>query len=167
MHVHLGDFSFQNFIGFKLTWIDRYLKKLCVKNLQSGSALRYLNWWIRICIEVPKLIDPDPHSGTVPKLMDPDLHCTRYRTEPKHCYQPVFRIRIHGIHMFLCLPDPDLDPLVKGMDPDPDLSIILLPSSKNSKKTLIPTVLWLLLDFLSSKNDINVPPKGKKEQDPD
>ncbi len=32
---------------------------------------------------------------------------------------------------------------------------ILLPSNKNSKKTLIPTVLWLLFDFLSLKNDVN------------
>jgi serine/threonine protein kinase len=32
----------------------------------------------------------------------------------------VFRIRIH---MFLGLPDPD--PLVRGMDPDPDSSIIM------------------------------------------
>ncbi len=31
---------------------------------------------------------------------------------------PVLRIRIHRIHMFLGLPDPD--PLVRGMDPDPD-----------------------------------------------
>ncbi len=30
------------------------------------------------------------------------------------------RIRIHPIHMILGLPDPDLDPLVRGMDPDPD-----------------------------------------------
>jgi hypothetical protein len=39
--------------------------------------------------------------------------------------------------MFLGLPDPDPDPLVRGMDPDPDPdpSIILLSSSKNSKKT--------------------------------
>jgi hypothetical protein len=35
---------------------------------------------------------------------------------------PVFRIRIHRIHMFLGLPD--TDPLVRGMDPDPDPSII-------------------------------------------
>ncbi len=34
--------------------------------------------------------------------------------------QPVFRIRIHRIHMFLGLQDPDQDPLVRGMDPDPD-----------------------------------------------
>ncbi len=33
------------------------------------------------------------------------------------------RIRIHRIHIFLDLLDPDLDP-VKGMDPDPDPSII-------------------------------------------
>jgi hypothetical protein len=38
--------------------------------------------------------------------------------------QPVFRIqiRIHWIHMFLGLMDPD--PLVRGMDPDPDPFII-------------------------------------------
>jgi hypothetical protein len=30
----------------------------------------------------------------------------------------------------------DLDPLVRGMDPDPDPSIILLSSSKNSKTNL-------------------------------
>jgi hypothetical protein len=41
---------------------------------------------------------------------------------------PVFRIRIHRIHMFLGHKDPDLDPLVRGMDPgpDPDPSIIKL-----------------------------------------
>jgi hypothetical protein len=43
-----------------------------------------------------------------------------------------------GIRMFLDLLDPDRDPVVRGMDPDPDPSIY---SSKNSKKTLIPTVL--------------------------
>jgi hypothetical protein len=31
----------------------------------------------------------------------------------------VLRIRIHRIHMFLGLPDPDPVPLVRGMDPDP------------------------------------------------
>jgi hypothetical protein len=36
---------------------------------------------------------------------------------------PVLRIRIHRIHMFLGLPDPD--PLVRGIDPDLDPSIIM------------------------------------------
>ena len=31
------------------------------------------------------------------------------------------RIRIHRIHMFVGIPDPDRDPLVRGMDPDPAL----------------------------------------------
>ncbi len=31
------------------------------------------------------------------------------------------RIRIHRIHMFLGLLDPDPDPLVRGMDPDPSI----------------------------------------------
>jgi hypothetical protein len=47
--------------------------------------------------------------------------------------------------MFLGLLDPD--PLVRGMDPDPDL----LSFSKNSKKTLISTVLRLLFDFIFEK----------------
>ena len=45
------------------------------------------------------------------------------------------RIRIHRIHMFLDLQDPD--PLVRGMDPDPDPSII---HAKIVKKTLILTI---------------------------
>jgi hypothetical protein len=53
--------------------------------------------------------------------------------------------------MFLGLTDPD--PLVrfKGMDPDPDPdpSINLLSLRKKVRKTLIPNVLRLLLDFLS------------------
>jgi hypothetical protein len=47
--------------------------------------------------------------------------------------QAVFRI--HRILVFLGLLDPD--PLVRGMDPDPDPSII----SKYSKKNLISTLL--------------------------
>jgi hypothetical protein len=38
--------------------------------------------------------------------------------------------------MFLGLPDPD--PLVRGMDPDPEPSIILHHQAKRYKKTLIP-----------------------------
>jgi hypothetical protein len=48
-------------------------------------------------------------------------------------YKAVFRI--HRIHMFLGLLDPDPDPLVRGMDPDPDLD------EKIVRKTFIPTVL--------------------------
>ncbi len=54
---------------------------------------------------------------------------------------PVLRIltRIRRIRMFLGLLNPDPDPLVKGMDPDP--SII---KQKKFKKTLIPTVMTYL-----------------------
>ncbi len=46
------------------------------------------------------------------------------------------RIRIHTrIHMFLGLPDPD--PLVRGVDPDPDF----YHHAKIVRKTLIPTIL--------------------------
>ncbi len=45
----------------------------------------------------------------------------------------MFRIRIHRMHIFLSLPDPD--PLVRGMDPDPDPSPAT-HQAKNSKKNL-------------------------------
>ncbi len=59
------------------------------------------------------------------------------------------RIRIHRIHMFLGLPNPDS--LVRGVDQDPNSSIILQSSSKNSKQNLNSYCFWLLLGFLSSK----------------
>ncbi len=56
--------------------------------------------------------------------------------------------------MFLGLPYSD--PLVTGMDPDP--SII-------KQKTLIPSTVFcdFFLDFLSLKNDVNVPSKSNKK----
>jgi hypothetical protein len=41
---------------------------------------------------------------------------------------------------------------------------ILLKSRKHSEKTLIPTVLRLLFDFLSLKNDIIVASKSNKQK---
>jgi hypothetical protein len=37
-------------------------------------------------------------------------------------------------------------------------------SSKKSKKNLVSTVLWLLYDFLSLKNDVNVPSISRKKK---
>jgi hypothetical protein len=56
--------------------------------------------------------------------------------QQEHALKAVLRIRIHRIHMFLGLPDPD--PLVRGMDLDPDPSIIM---QKWLCKILIPTIL--------------------------
>ncbi len=36
--------------------------------------------------------------------------------------------------------------------------------AKIARKTLIPTVWWLLFDFLSLKNDVNVPAKSNKQK---
>jgi hypothetical protein len=62
----------------------------------------------------------------------------------------------------LGLPDPDPDPLVRGMDPDPasDPSIIM----QNSKKNLDSFYFVTLFDFLSLKNDVNVPSKSNKQK---
>ncbi len=50
------------------------------------------------------------------------------------------------------------DPLVRDTDPDPSTI-----NQKYFKKPLIPTVLWLLYDFFSLKNDVNVPSKSNKQ----
>ncbi len=70
------------------------------------------------------------------------------------------RIRIHRIHMFLGLPDPDPDPLVRAMDPDPDPSTTM----KNSRKNLVSYYFVTPFDFLSLKNDVNVPSKSNKQK---
>jgi hypothetical protein len=61
--------------------------------------------------------------------------------------------------MFLGLPDPD--PLVRGMDPDPDPSIM---QKKISKKNLDSYYFVTLFDILSLKNDVNVPSKSNKQK---
>ncbi len=58
------------------------------------------------------------------------------------------RIQIHRIHVFLGLRDPDPDPLVRGMDPDPDLSIIWF--------LLFCGSFWLLTTVFF-RNDVKVP----------
>jgi hypothetical protein len=60
------------------------------------------------------------------------------------CFFWASRIRIH---------------LGRYTDPDPSIS-----SSKNSKKNIDPTVVWLLYDFLSLKN-VNVPSKSSTLDD--
>ncbi len=59
--------------------------------------------------------------------------------------------------MFLGLQDPD--PLVRDMDPDPDPSIM-----QNSKKNLDSYYFVTLFDFLSLKNDVNVPSQSNKKK---
>jgi hypothetical protein len=64
-----------------------------------------------------------------------ECHAPLELTKPFVSYQFILvffqcsGIRIHRIHMFLGLLDPDPDPLVRGMDPDPapdlDPSIIM------------------------------------------
>ncbi len=59
--------------------------------------------------------------------------------------------------MFLGLPDPD--PLVRGMDPDPDRALDPDPSiimQKYSSKKNLDSCFVTLFDFLSLKNDVYV-----------
>jgi hypothetical protein len=62
--------------------------------------------WITVCITVQY----NRHYG----LKIPWKVASNIRT-------PVLRIRIHQIHLFLGLLDPDPDPLVRDMDPDPSI----------------------------------------------
>jgi hypothetical protein len=50
------------------------------------------------------------------------------------------------------------------MDPDPALDPTLLSSCKNSKKNLDSYYFVNLFDFLSLKNDANVPSKSNKQK---
>ncbi len=62
--------------------------------------------------------------------------------------------------MFLGLQDPDRDPLVRGMDPDPDTALDPDPDPsiimQNSKHNLDSSYFVTLFEFLSLKNDGNV-----------
>jgi hypothetical protein len=80
--------------------------------------------------------------------------------------KPVLRIRIHRIHVFLGLQDPDPDALVRGLDPDPALDPDPDPSiiMQNSKKNLDSYYFVILFEFLSLKNDVNVASKSHKQQ---
>ena len=61
--------------------------------------------------------------------------------------------------MFLGLQDPD--PLVRGMDPAPDPSITM---QKQYKKNFDSYYFVTHFDFLSLKNDVNVPSKSNKQK---
>ncbi len=61
-------------------------------------------------------------------------------------------------HMFLGLSDPDPDPLVRGIDSDPDPSI----NSKNSKKKL--DTYCFVTSFGLFIFDVNVPSKSNKQK---
>jgi hypothetical protein len=56
-------------------------------------------------------VDVDPKSTTYSQVIS-ELHCKEMLR---------IRIRIHRIHMFLGLPDPNPDPLVRSMDPEPSI----------------------------------------------
>ncbi len=75
------------------------LKYMVIKHFET-----YIGGWSYLHFHLSR-IPNDYSSGTLIGKKDLTLS--------------VFRIRIHRIHMFLGLPDPD--PLVRDMDPDPDL----------------------------------------------
>ncbi len=77
----------------------------------------------------------------------------------------------------ISVPDPNQDPHVFGPPGSESISKrygsrsgsgsgsgSFYHQAKILRKTLIPTVLWLLLDFLSLKNDVNVPSKSNKQK---
>ncbi len=91
-------------------------------------------------------------DGAVQRLVELRTVIEKIRQQDPRSSKPVFRIL-----MFLGL-----------LDSDPWIRILfvrnLLSTSKNWRKTLISTVLWILYDFLSLKNDVNVPSKRNKHK---
>jgi hypothetical protein len=100
-----------------------------------GSRIRMLTFYPSRIPDPGVKKSPDPGFGSATLILTVHRETlTQYITfktggqgEPVLMYsvvlQPVFRIRIHRIHVFFGLPDPD--PLVRGMYPDPDPSIIM------------------------------------------
>jgi hypothetical protein len=84
---------------------------------------------------------------------NPDLDPHQGDADPLSLFEAVLRI---WVRMFLGFLDPDQDPLIRGMDPDPSIK-------QNGKKN-VDSVLWLLFDFLSLKSDVNVPSKSNKQK---
>ncbi len=84
-----------------------------------------------------------------PALQYP-LPLCKYKESPQQC----LRIRIRRIHM--CFGPPGFGSVSQKYG-----SGSFYHQAKIVRKTLIPTVLWLLLD-LSLKNGVNVPSKSKK-----
>jgi hypothetical protein len=61
--------------------------------------------------------------------------------------------------MFLVLPDPDSDPLVRSIDPDP--SII---KQKQEEKNLDSYCIVTFLGLFIFENDVNIPSKSNKQK---
>ncbi len=93
-------------------------------------------------------VDSDPNKCLFEWLLDTDLKV--------FIFQAVF---------------PDPDPHVFGPHGSGSISQrygsgsgSFYQQAKIVRKTLIPTVFWLRLDFLSLKNDVNVPSKSNKQE---
>ncbi len=123
------------------------------------------------------ITDPDPGSGfRIPdpdflSITDPDVKKAP-APDPQHWPEQVISNSLESDLMndghllqFLIVktsvPDPaPPDPHVFG----PPGSGSFSHQAKIIRKTLIPTILWLLLDFLSLKNDENVPSKSNEQK---
>ncbi len=111
----------------------------------------------------------------------PICYRTRQEISPAHMTKLKFSTPFHpwnytilgsaktGYNIVSSVPDPD--PHVFGppesksiSQKDPDLAPYLYQQAKIVRKTLIPTVLRLLFDFLSLKNYVNVHSKSIKQK---
>ena len=70
--------------------------------------------------EVPVFRSENSHSDKLKKLfLQYYINKNKFSSRKSKYSQAVLRIRMHRIHMFLGLQDPD--PLVRGMDSDPSI----------------------------------------------
>jgi hypothetical protein len=123
------------------------------KNLEPTDK-EIMNFWPR------KLLQSPQKYG----IRDPEKTYPRSRIQGS---KAVFRIRIliHRIYMFF---RPPVSGSISqwygsGSGSGPGCGSFY-QLAKTVRKTLIPTVLWLLLDFLSLKNDVIVPSKSNKQK---
>ncbi len=134
----------------KLIYGTWYSSSLCISSkicLLCGPTL--FKFAIRIHIRILfHISDYNP--------IQREMHRTLKTVKSSTVYSAtVFWIRIHRIRMFLGLTTDLSQRYGSGS---------FYYQAKIVRKTLVPTVLWLLYDFLSLKNDVNVPSKSNKQK---
>ena len=145
------------FLAHVLSMFEGTFVQCTHKYLMRMLSARISSW----CVCSVHALVPDAHAQPQSRPNPERLHGVKIikikRSKISHLGMGTFNMTSSSIWtVFRIWTGPVFGPpgsgsLVRGMNPDP-------------RKTLIPTVLWLLLDFLYLKNDINVPSKINKKK---
>ncbi len=129
---------------------------------QRRIAVRGRRWWPSPASSAP--LRSPTRAGPSHLVLKTELDVVRSPLRIRF----VWGSRHLAVHSSVADPDPS-DPYVFGPPGSGSVSQMYRSGSfhhqaKIVRKTLIPTVLWFLFDFLSLKNYVNVPSKSNKQK---